>query len=77
MTGWTCPNCGAGIAPHIATCPACPPAAVRLVPATGTGLVPFTLPLMWPGYPAPYIGDPLPGWWPTITWISDATTVLS
>lgn len=29
--GWTCPNCNAGVAPHLGTCPHCCPVQTRVV----------------------------------------------
>lgn len=64
MKGWTCPNCGAGVAPWKSMCPRCPVKAVPvpLVPVLPPQ-VPYTPPYIpfVPPSPAPEHPDITPG----------------
>lgn len=63
MKGWTCPNCGAGVAPWVSMCPRCPAKVVPRVPAPPPQVpyIPFVPPPSPPDFPAPGHPDTSPG----------------
>jgi hypothetical protein len=67
--GWICPKCGSVYAPWVEKCEKCcgaykswPAYPVPVDPGNTTPSI-FPQPgnVPWPGYPHPYVGDPLPG----------------